>query len=104
MFLLSYFFDLKFKRMLVTGLLIVKGDVVRIKDFTKRNFVLLYNDRGHVEHLSFELHQDLCDIIDKFNVKDSIQVEFNLKGRKWTDAEGTDKYFNSLQAWKIDYA
>lgn len=90
--------------MIVTGLLIEKGDSVRIKEFTKRSFVLLYNDRGHVEYISFELHQDLCDLVDKFNLRDFIQVEFNLKGRKWIDGEGVEKYFNTLQAWKIDLA
>jgi len=31
-------------------------------------------------------------------------VSFNLKGRKWTDPKGEVKYFNSLQAWKVDSA
>jgi hypothetical protein len=28
----------------------------------------------------------------------------NLKGRKWTDPQGNIKYFNSLQAWRIQAA
>ncbi|MEO0333701.1 MAG: hypothetical protein AAF223_18830, partial [Bacteroidota bacterium] len=29
---------------------------------------------------------------------------FNLKGRKWVDRQGVTKYFNSLQAWRIQPA
>jgi len=28
-------------------------------------------------------------------------VEFDLKGRRWTDREGKTRYFTSLQAWQL---
>jgi len=28
-------------------------------------------------------------------------VEFDLKGRRWTDQEGKTRYFTSLQAWLL---
>ena len=33
---------------------------------------------------------------------DELDVHFNLKGRKWTDPKGEVKYFNSLQAWRLE--
>jgi hypothetical protein len=53
------------------------------------------------ELLKFDLIQDKCDLLEEFNVGDSLKVEFNLKGRKWTDPSGNDKYFNTLQAWRL---
>ena len=33
---------------------------------------------------------------------DEIKVYFNLRGREWTDKQGATRYFNSLEAWKIE--
>ncbi len=48
-----------------------------------------------------EFVQDKCDLLDSFKVGDMISVEYNLKGRKWTNLKGEDVYFNTIQAWKI---
>jgi len=56
------------------------------------------------EFIKFELIQDKCDLIDNLKVDQEVDVHFNLKGRKWTDPQGEVKYFNSLQAWRIDPA
>lgn len=71
------------------------------KDFKRRNFVATVNYMGKVEFISFELFQDHCKFVDSFNEGDKITVDYNVKGRKWTDAENNDKYFNTLQAWKL---
>ena len=54
------------------------------------------------EFIKFEFIQEKCDLLDSYSINDEVDISFNLKGRKWTDPQGTDKYFNTLQAWKID--
>lgn len=89
--------------MRIEGIIVEIGDVVQAsKDFRRRNFVIHYSDRGHVETISFELFQDYCKLIDPFKKGDNVVIDFNLKGRKWTTPEGVDKYFNTLQAWHIE--
>lgn len=76
----------------------------QIKDtFRKREFVVEYADNPqYPEMIKFECIQDKCDLLDSFKVGQEVNVSFNLKGRKWTDPKnGEDKYFNSLQAWRI---
>lgn len=88
--------------MKVKGVIIKIYDTVQVtKDFKRRNFILEHNDRGHSEYISMELFQDHCSIADLFKIGDKVAVDFNLKGRKWTNAEGTEKYFNTLQAWNM---
>ena len=53
------------------------------------------------EYIKFELIQEKCDQLDSFNVGQELNIAFNLKGRKWSDPQGSVKYFNSLQAWKL---
>ena len=40
--------------------------------------------------------------MDKFEVGQEVEVSFNMRGRKWTSPQGEDKYFNSLDAWRVD--
>lgn len=70
--------------------------------FKKREFVVEYADNPqYPEFIKFECIQDKCDQLDGFAEGQEVNVSFNLKGRKWTDPQGVDKYFNSLQAWRI---
>ena len=87
----------------IKGKLIEKFETAKITDsFQKREFVIEYAENPmYPEFVKFELTQDKCPLIDPFNLGDEIDVEFNLKGRKWTDPQGEIKYFNSLQAWKV---
>jgi hypothetical protein len=40
--------------------------------------------------------------MDNFSIGDEIKVFFNLKGREWKNPEGQIKYFNTIEAWKIE--
>ena len=90
----------------------IKGKILEIFDtqditntFRKREFVLEYAENPqYPELLKFELIQEKCDLLNSFNVGQEVNVFFNLKGRKWTDPKGEIKYFNSLQAWRLQPA
>lgn len=88
----------------ISGKLIEIFDTVQINDsFRKREFVLEYSENSqYSEFIKFELFQDKSDIINNFKVGDEVVVAFNLKGRKWNDPKGGVKYFNTLQAWRVD--
>ena len=80
------------------------ADTQKISDrFQKREFVIEYAENPqYPEYVQFELIQDKCSLLDSYKVGDEVEVYFNLKGRKWTNPQGQVKYFNSLQAWKLE--
>ena len=88
----------------------IKGRIIEIgstqqvtNTFKKREFVIEYADNPqYPEFIKFEMIQDKCDLLDNHKVGDELDVHFNLKGRKWTDPKGEVKYFNSLQAWRLE--
>lgn len=90
----------------------VKGKIEKLfatqkisETFKKREFVLEYVENPkYPEYLKLEFIQDKCDLLDSFSEGQEVNVSINLKGRKWTDPQGNDKYFNTLQAWKIEAA
>ncbi|MEI7880958.1 MAG: DUF3127 domain-containing protein [bacterium] len=87
----------------VSGKLVEIFETVKIKEsFQKREFVLEFaSNPKYPELVKFELVQDKCNLLDNFKVGQEISVEFDLRGRKWTDQKGVVKYFNTLQAWRI---
>ena len=88
----------------------IKGKIIELsstqqvtKTFRKREFVIEYAENPqYPEFVKFETIQEKCDLLDKHKVGDEVDVHFNLKGRKWTDPKGEVKYFNSLQAWRLE--
>lgn len=88
----------------IEGKIFEKYETQEIKDsFRKREFVLEYAENPqYPEFLKFELIQTNCEQLDPVNNGDEVAVSFNLKGRKWSDPKGEIKYFNSLQAWRIE--
>ncbi|HVA99185.1 MAG TPA: DUF3127 domain-containing protein [Bacteroidia bacterium] len=87
----------------ITGILKVKGKEQQISEkFKKREFVITDNSSQYPQHISFQLTQDKCSLMDTYNVGDELKVFFNLRGREWTAKDGELKYFNSLEAWKLE--
>jgi hypothetical protein len=87
----------------ITGVLKLKTEAQQVSDkFRKREFVLTDNSSQYPQHISFQLTQDKCSLLDQYNVGDEIKVHFNLRGREWTSPKGEIKYFNTLEAWRIE--
>ena len=71
--------------------------------FKKREFILVIAENPeYPEVVKFEFIQDKCSILDGLSVGEGVTVQFNLKGREWADKNGEVKYFNTLQAWKLE--
>ena len=88
----------------VTGIIKVKYDTNVVSErFKKRDFVLTVEPGSpYPQHVSFQVVQDKVSMLDSFNVGDEVKVLFNLKGREWTSPQGEVKYFNTIDAWRIE--
>jgi hypothetical protein len=88
----------------IKGKLLLKFDIQKIGDkFQKREFVVEFAENpDYPEVIKLEFIQDKCSLLDLAKVGQTVSVEFNLKGRAWTNQQGITSYFNTLQAWKID--
>jgi hypothetical protein len=87
----------------VTGTLKAKFDTQKVSDrFQKREFVLTTEaNTPYPQHVSFQVTQDKCTLLDGFNEGEELKVQFNLRGREWNGPQGI-KYFNTLEAWRIE--
>ena len=87
----------------VTGTLKAKMDIKQVSEkFKNRDFVITEHSSQYPQQISLQLVQDKCALIDNFNVGDELKVTFNLRGREWSNPQGEVKYFNTLEAWKVE--
>ena len=79
------------------------GDTNQVSEkFSKRDFAVKTTDSQYPQHVLFQSVQDKTALLDIVSVGDTVEVSFNVKGREWTNPEGEVKYFNTLEAWRIE--
>ena len=79
------------------------GETVQVTDsFKKRDIVVTDHMNEYPQDVLFQLVQAKCDLGDKFVEGQEVEVSFNLRGREWTSPQGEVKYFNTLDAWRIE--
>lgn len=66
--------------------------------FQARDFVIT-TEGQYPQFIKFQLTQDRCELISKFEEGKDIKVFFDLRGREWNE-----KFFTNLNAWKIESA
>ena len=87
----------------LTGTIKVIQETQRISDkFQKREFVVTDTTSMYPQDILFQATQDKCNLLDQFQANDNVEVSFNLRGREWTSPQGEVKYFNTIEAWRIE--
>ncbi len=89
----------------LTGTMKLIKDTVQITDtFAKREFVVSDTSSMYPQDILFQAVQDRCTMLDGFQPGEAVEVSFNLRGREWTSPQGEVKYFNTLDAWRVERA
>ena len=86
----------------------VSGKIIEIFDenvisdkFKKREFILEHAPNPeYPELLKIEVVQNKCDLLEKYKVGQQVNVDINLKGRRWEKGKDSG-YSISIQAWRI---
>lgn len=87
----------------LTGVVKIINPTVQVTEkFAKREFVITDASSMYPQDILFQMTKDKLDILDAFGEGQTVEVSFNVKGRMWTSPQGEVKYFNTLEAWKIE--
>jgi len=90
----------------ITGKLIAKNNTQQVSEkFKKREFVIEItedvNGKPCTNFGKFQLVQNKCEIIDRFNIGDALKVSFNIKGNRW-ERDGKVNFITNLDAWRVE--
>jgi hypothetical protein len=89
----------------LTGSVKMVGNTVQVSEkFSKREFVVTDASGMYPQDIMFQATQDKCALLDGYHAGEQVEVSFNLRGREWTSPAGEVKYFNTLEAWRIERA
>jgi len=80
---------------------VVNPEQVVSAAFKKRELVVT-TDEQYPQDIMIEFTQDKCDLLSNYAVGESVKVSINLRGRGWVNPQGVEKYFNSIQGWRIE--
>ncbi len=69
--------------------------------FRKRE-VVITTEEQYPQSIMVEFVQDKCDLLNTYQVGQSVKISINLRGREWVNPQGETKYFNSIQGWRIE--
>jgi len=88
----------------LTGKIKSVSEVKVVSDsFKVREFVVTIDADGkYPQHIQLQTTNEKCDALNAFTSGSDVTVAFNLRGREWTNPQGEVKYFNSLDAWRIE--
>ena len=68
----------------------------------KKREVVITTEEQYPQSLLIEFVQEKCDLLNNFEVGQSVKININLRGREWVNPQGETKYFNSIQGWRIE--
>jgi hypothetical protein len=80
---------------------VINPTIVVSDKFSKREFVV-ETEETYPQPILIQLTQDKCTLLDLFRVGQDVEVSVNLKGREWNSPQGETKYFNTIEAWRIN--
>ena len=86
--------------MQVTGKISVKNENVGNEKFKKSELVIETAEQ-YPQSILIEFGGNKSELVNDYSVGQEVAIDINLRGRKWTNAEGVDKYFNTISGWKI---
>lgn len=87
---------------LVGKVKLIKDEQIISDAFKKREFVVIDDSSQYPQEILFQMTQDRCDELDKYQEGQEVNVKFNLRGREWTSPTGDVRYFNTLEAWRLE--
>lgn len=87
----------------LTGTVKKVGETVQVSEkFSKRELVITDTASMYPQDILFEFAKDKTSLLDSIMEGQEVEVLWNLRGRLWVSPQGEEKYFNTLDGWRVD--
>ena len=87
----------------IKGIVKQVGKTRQVSDkFSKRELILKTDiETKYPQYLLIQFTQKNCDKLDTIQPGEVVTVSINLRGREYTDKQGNQTAFNTLEGWRI---
>ena len=86
----------------------IRGKVLKVlpkkqisDKFALREFVIVTDDSKYPQQIILQTSQERCELLNGISEGDDVQAFINIRGRSWTSPQGEERFFNTLEAWKV---
>ena len=86
----------------------IKGTIKKIGEletfpsgFQKR-MVLITTDETYAQDLPVDFTQAASDMPEQYKEGEKVKVSINLRSNSWTNPQGQEKHFPSINGWRIE--
>jgi hypothetical protein len=87
----------------LTGVVKKVGETIQVSEkFSKRELVITDASSMYPQDISFEFAKDKTSHLDGIMEGQEVEVSWNLRGRLWVSPQGEEKYFNTLDGWRVE--
>ena len=84
--------------MKIKGKLVNVGQTIVVSDKFKKREIWIETQEQYPQTLSLQIASSKCDMFNA-QVGQEVEVEINLKGKKWTNHDNVTSVFNTLEVW-----
>ena len=77
------------------------GETQNVSEKFKKRELHVETLEQYPQVINVEFHQDKCDVLNGYKVGQEVEIDYNLRGREWTNPQGEIKVFNTIQGWRI---
>lgn len=78
-------------------------ETVGAKGFQKRDCVIEIDQSSqYPQKILLQFTGDKCNVLNLYAEGQEVICDVNVRGREWTSPQGEVKYFNTLEAWRIN--
>ena len=84
--------------MKIKGKLVNVGQTIVVSDKFKKREIWIETQDQYPQTLSLQIASAKCDMFSA-QVGQEIEVEINLKGKRWTNRDNVTSVFNTLEVW-----
>jgi hypothetical protein len=90
-------------KMSVTGKIKKITDVQEKGTFRFRKLILETQEKEakYNQTICIDFIANNCGLLDVWKQGDLVEVQYNLRGREWTNPKGEVLYFTTLNGWKL---
>ncbi|HSD15168.1 MAG TPA: DUF3127 domain-containing protein [Flavobacterium sp.] len=86
----------------VTGKVKVINAAQQVSASFKKRELVVTTEEQYPQMIMIEFHQDKTDLLNNYQVGETVKVSINLRGREWVSPQGETKYFNTIVGWRIE--